>query len=109
MSANEFLSLIIASRLVDENRLGVVLEDLPKTATGEWDLHQLATFLVAKGVLTSWQCEKLLKGRWKGFLYKLVDRIGTTGMSVTYVAEDMITGGHITVTVGPYGTAHQET
>ncbi len=51
---------------------------------------EFASWLVKHGILTRWQCGMLLKGRHRGFIlgkYKLLDHVGTGGMSSVYLAE----------------------
>lgn len=50
----------------------------------------LADLLVERGLLTRWQVNMVLKGRYKGFFlgkYKLLDHLGSGGMSNVYLAE----------------------
>ena len=45
---------------------------------------------IEQGLLTRWQCDKLLEKKYKGFFlgkYKLLGHIGTGGMSSVYLAE----------------------
>jgi serine/threonine-protein kinase len=54
------------------------------------DADVLADYFIQAGLLTRWQCDQLLKGKYKGFFlgnYKLVDHLGTGGMSTVYLAE----------------------
>ena len=46
--------------------------------------------MIEEGVLTQWQCDKLLQKKYKGFFlgkYKLLGHIGSGGMSSVYLAE----------------------
>jgi len=54
------------------------------------DPSEVARYLIAARLLTRWQCKKLLAGKYKGFylgVYKLLDHIGSGGMSSVYLAE----------------------
>ncbi len=45
------------------------------------------------GIVTRWQCEKLLQGKYKGFFlgnHKLLGHLGSGGMSSVYLAEHMV-------------------
>ena len=54
------------------------------------DVNDLARLLQREKVITKWQTEKLLQGKYKGFFlgkYKLLGHIGSGGMSSVYLAE----------------------
>ncbi|MBP90907.1 MAG: hypothetical protein CMJ64_30050 [Planctomycetaceae bacterium] len=53
----------------------------------------VADFLIETGLVTAWHCKGLLKGKYKGFFlgkYKLIDHIGTGGMSTVYLTEHVL-------------------
>ena len=60
--------------------------------------------LTKAGLLTEWQSEKLLEGRHKGFFlgkYKLLDHLGTGGMSSVYLAEHVLMQRRVAIKVLP--------
>ena len=84
----ELLSLIQKSGVADEKRLNAALAKaagaMPADAKG------LAALLVREGVLTGFQAEQLLEGKWRRFVigkYRVLERIGTGGMSSVYLCE----------------------
>lgn len=90
--ADSFVSLVRASRLVDDDQLDQALDELQAAAGGVpiTNAGQVAVHLVEKGLITQWQCDRLREGRHKGFTlgkYKLLDHLGTGGMSSVYLAE----------------------
>jgi serine/threonine-protein kinase len=95
-SAKSFLSLLQRSGIVPEDRLKVVLGDLSKKAAGRTiSLEELRTHLIEAGVITEWQSQKMLNGKYKGFFlgkYKLLGHLGSGGMSSVYLGEHTITG-----------------
>ncbi len=54
--------------------------------------EQFADHLISRNILTPWQAEKLLDGRWKGFFigpFKLLAHFETTDVLSIYVAEEI--------------------
>ncbi|HEV8062472.1 MAG TPA: protein kinase, partial [Gemmataceae bacterium] len=84
----ELLSLIQKSGVADEKRLNAALTK----AAGNMpeDAKSLAALLVREGVLTAFQAEQLLEGKWRRFVigkYRVLERIGSGGMSSVYLCE----------------------
>jgi len=93
--ADTFVNLVRASRLVDNDQLDRALAELQQAAGGMpvTNAGQVAIYLVDKRLLTQWQADRLLEGKHKGFFlgkYKLLDHLGTGGMSSVYLAEHML-------------------
>ncbi|MBX3432677.1 MAG: protein kinase [Pirellulales bacterium] len=60
--------------------------------------------MISTGLLTEWQCEKLLAGKHKGFIlgkYKLLRHLGKGGMSQVYLAEHMLMKRKVAIKVLP--------
>lgn len=103
---NTFLDLVRRSGLVEKDQFKAVLLKLKKAAAGRpiKDAAPVAKALVRAGLLTSWQCDKLLGGKHKGFFlgkYKLLDHLGTGGMSSVYLAEHVLMQRRVAVKVLP--------
>ena len=101
-----FLDLLRRSGLVERDQLNGVLLALKEQAGGGAiaDAEPLSQRLTEAGLLTSWQCEKLLEGRHKGFFlgkYKLLDHLGTGGMSSVYLAEHVLMQRRVAIKVLP--------
>jgi eukaryotic-like serine/threonine-protein kinase len=101
-----FLGLVRSSRLVDKDQLDRAMAELQTQSGGvpPTNAAQVAVFLVDKGLLTQWQSERLLEGRHKGFFlgkYKLLDHLGTGGMSSVYLAEHVLMQRRVAVKVLP--------
>lgn len=95
LSASAFLDVVKKSGLVEEDQLTPAVEAYRGGHTGELpeDSSLLADFLIKRSLLTRWQCDKLATGKSKGFFlgkYKLLDHLGTGGMSSVYLAEHVL-------------------
>lgn len=93
LTAASFLAGVKQSGLIDSNRFDAILEDLERSGVNLGDSVAIAQALVTRGVLTSWQSEKLLQGRHKGFIlgrYRLLSLLGTGEMSAVYLAEHIM-------------------
>lgn len=101
-----FLDLVQQSGLVERDQLKrVVLQLKTEAGTGPAiDSALVGRRLVEAGLLSGWQCEKLLEGRHKGFFvgkYKLLDHLGTGGMSSVYLAEHLLMQRRVAIKVLP--------
>ena len=63
MSIAEWYEIVHKSRLVDDKALSSWRIDCKECL----DARAIANRMSADGILTEWQAEKLLDGRWKGF------------------------------------------
>ena len=104
-SAKSFLMMLERSGIVAEDRLKKTLSELSKKFNGRMvKLDDLTSHLIESEIITSWHCEKLLAGRYKGFFlgkYKLLGHLGTGGMSSVYLAEHRISGQKRAIKVLP--------
>jgi serine/threonine-protein kinase len=91
LTTEQFLTIVEKSRLANAAALEKSLERLRTENEGELpDVDKVSSRLKKEGLLTDWQLEKLLGGKYKGFFlgrYKLLGHIGTGGMSSVYLAE----------------------
>ncbi len=104
--ADTFVDLLYRSGLIEKEQLDLALDLVRSEGGGQLptDAELLAECLMAQGLITRWQAEKLLEGRHKGFFlkrYKLLDHLGTGGMSSVYLAEHVLMQRRVAIKVLP--------
>ncbi|MBA4187064.1 MAG: hypothetical protein C0467_03510 [Planctomycetaceae bacterium] len=85
----DFTSLIVQSNLIDAATLDKYLKSHADTVTLD-DPPQLAGALIRDGLLTQFQAEQLIQGKWKGFFigrYKVLGVLGSGGMGKVFLCE----------------------
>jgi serine/threonine protein kinase len=95
----EFLALIRKSGIVDSPRLETFLEEHPQNGQTP---RALATALIQAGLVTSFQAERLLQGKARGFLlgtYRILDRLSSGSGNQVFLAEDQTMGRRVALKV----------
>jgi len=88
-TTDEFINLLTRSNLLDPEQFQEFLQG-PGSDSQEAPPAELANSLTASGLLTKFQAEQLLKGKFRGFTigkYRVLDRIGTGGMGQVFLCE----------------------
>jgi eukaryotic-like serine/threonine-protein kinase len=97
---SEFLALLGSSELIEPDRLARIVEklDLDNAPTAK----EAARRLVKSSVLTAFQAERLLHGRYRGFFigdYRVQNLLGSGGMGSIFQAIDTKTGDRVALKV----------
>lgn len=103
-SIDAFLELVNKSGVVDPTRLAAYVEKLRAAKTLPTDAAKLAGVLVRDAVLTQFQAQQLLSGKWKGFFigkYKVLEKLGSGGMGTVYLAEHKFMKRRVAIKVLP--------
>jgi serine/threonine protein kinase len=104
----EFLELIQKSGVVEAARVKSYVQKLNESAAQPAKPEELAEAMVRDGVLTYFQAEQLLQGKWKRFFigkYKVLERIGTGGMGQVFLCEHKLMKRRVALKVLPAAKA----
>jgi serine/threonine protein kinase len=88
---------------VDDHKLTAYLQQRESTPLPP-DPREAADEMVRDGLLTNFQAEQFLQGKWRGFTigkYKLLERVGVGGMGQVFLAEHMFMKRRVAVKVLP--------
>src|SRR5829696_2822623 len=109
-SVEELIQLIRKSGMIDEARLTNYLQRREFARGLPNDPREFAEDMVRDGVLTNFQSEQFLLGKWRGFTigkYKLLERVGVGGMGQVFLCEHMFMKKRVAVKVLPPAKADQ--
>ncbi len=92
LSPKQLLDYVRRSKLVPEDQLAEAVSELEACHDGELpaEAAALADALVDRDLISRWQADNLLRGKYKGYFlgkYKLLAFLGSGGMSSVYLAE----------------------
>src|SRR3954470_8168130 len=107
----ELIDLIQKSGVVEPPRLTAYLQDLRDRSALPAEPAPLAERMVRDGVLTYFQAEQILLGKWKRFSigkYKVLERIGAGGMGQVFLCEHKLMRRRVAIKVLPTAKAEDE-
>src|SRR5438093_1123926 len=104
----EFLELVRKSGVLDEKRLDTHMKGLRAGGNLPPEPGKLAGILVRDGILTHFQAEQFLLGKWRRFTigkYKVLERLGSGGMGSVFLCEHKFMRRRVAVKVLPTAKA----
>jgi serine/threonine protein kinase len=105
VTVEEFLDLTFKSGLMDAHRLRAYLQHRGAAGTLPGGPRTLANVLVRDGLLTRFQAEQLLRGKWRNFIlagkYRVLGLLGSGGMGQVYLCEHQVMRRRVAVKVLP--------
>ena len=103
-TVDEFLDLIQKSGVADSARVKGYVQKLAESGQPIKKTDRVAEAMVRDGVLTFFQAEQLLQGKWKRFFigkYKVLERIGVGGMGQVFLCEHKLMKRRVALKVLP--------
>ncbi|MBO0699641.1 MAG: serine/threonine protein kinase, partial [Zavarzinella sp.] len=107
-SVDEFVDLVRKSAVLDEPRLSDYVQRLKSDPTAPKDPSGVAGLFVRDGLLTYFQAEQVLQGKWKRFSvgkYKVLEKLGSGGMGQVFLCEHKLMRRRVAVKVLPTAKA----
>src|SRR5437016_5253409 len=108
VSIDDLLDLVRKSGVTEEKRLDAHVLQLREANALPSEPAKLAALLVRDGVLTYFQSEQLLQGKWRRFTigkYKVLERLGSGGMGSVFLCEHKFMRRRVAVKVLPTAKA----
>ena len=109
---DELLDFVAKSGVVEDVRLRSYVARLAEQpGTLPANPEGLAAALVRDGIITSFQAEHLLQGKWKRFFlgkYKVLEKLGTGGMGTVFLCEHKVMKRRVAVKVLPAAKAQDQ-
>jgi serine/threonine protein kinase len=108
-TTDEFLDLVHKSAVVDNQRLGAYLAGLRAAGPLSPEPARVAGLLVRDGILTLFQAEQILQGKWRRFgigKYKVLERLGSGSTAGVYLCQHERVRRLVAVKVLPTSSAN---
>ena len=107
-TVDEFVDLVRKSNVLDEGRLSSYVQKLKADPTTPKALSGVAGLFVRDGLITYFQAEQFLQGKWKRFTigkYKVLEKLGSGGMGQVFLCEHKLMRRRVAVKVLPTAKA----
>src|SRR5437763_2556965 len=107
-SNDELLDLVRRSGVLEEKRLETHLQKLHESNNLPAPRRFAPAAFVRDGLLTNFQSEQLMQGKWRRFAigkYKVLERLGSGGMGSVYLCEHKLMRRRVAVKVLPTAKA----
>ena len=112
VSNDDLTDVILKSGVIEEGRLRAYVKKLADSESGlPPDPNKLGGLMVRDGILTYFQAEQLLQGKWKRFFigkYKVLERLGVGGMGQVFLCEHKLMKRKVAVKVLPAAKSNDE-
>lgn len=103
-NVTEFLDIVQKSGVTDDVKLKNYVQKQTEAKTIPSEIAKFASMLVRDGLLTYFQAEQLLQGKWKRFSlgkYKVLEKLGVGGMGQVFLCEHKLMRRRVAVKVLP--------
>ncbi len=104
LAADTFLKLLERSGIIPNDQFSLLAKEYVEPTAGTPSSRKIAEELVDRGVLTRWQADQLLEGKYKGFIlgpYRVLGLLGHGGMGMVFLAEHQMMRRRCAVKVLP--------
>ncbi len=110
-STDEFVDLVRKSGVAEDKRVDAFVQQLRTTSALPDNPGKLAGLMVTEGLLTHFQAEQIMLGKWRRFTigkYKVLERLGSGGMGSVYLCEHKFMRRRVAVKVLPAAKAEDQ-
>jgi serine/threonine protein kinase len=107
-TAADLIELVRKSGVLDGKRLDGYVDHLNATATMPDEPAKLAGVMIRDGMITHFQAEQFLLGKWRRFTigkYKVLEKLGSGGMGSVYLCEHKLMRRRVAVKILPTAKA----
>ena len=111
LTVEAFIELVKKSDLLEAEQLSAYVAQLRNQQALPSDPGKLAGLMVRDSLITQFQAQQLLAGKWRGFFvgkYKVLERLGSGGMGTVYLAEHKLMKRRVAVKVLPRSKAMEQ-